>query len=222
MSEDFIKITGSLIISNIIIFTAYSMTHTSSNDFVLILGFILGQMISVVFVSALVTLVPLILKKDCKAGVFSVTCIIISFMSTLGQIYSNHYDDRSSITLKTPDAEIISPLMAKVEGKAKIDGNTFKGSIYNGSDKYLIKEIIITINHKNGTSRDYKINHFPPIAQKLASSKNYFADEPLPTLSGIKYSIPPLDSGSFSITTFDTTSKNYDSWYIESVKVEVK
>ena len=50
MSEDFIKITGSLIISNIIIFTAYSMTHTSSNDFVLILGFILGQMISVVLI----------------------------------------------------------------------------------------------------------------------------------------------------------------------------
>jgi len=221
MSENLIKITGSLIISSIIIFTVYSMTHTSSNDFVLKLGFILGQMISVVFVSALVTLVPLILKKDCKAGVFSVACIIITSMSALGQIYSNRYDDRNSITLKTPDAETISPFVAKVEGKARIDGNTFKGSIYNGSDNYLVKEIIITINHKDGTNRDYKINHFPPIAQKLASSKNYFADEPLPTLGGIK-NISPLNSGSFSITTFDTTSGNYDSWYIKSVKVEVK
>lgn len=218
MSENFIKITGSLIISNIIIFTAYSMTHPSSNDFVFILGFNLGQMILVVFVSALVTLVPLFLKKDCKAEVFSVACIVISLMSALGQINSNHNDDRNSITLKTPDAEIISPLMAKVEGKARVDGNVFKGSIYNGSNTYRVKGIIITINHKDGTSRDYKNSHFSPIKQKLDSSKDYF---PHLSPTSLISSVEPLGSGTFSITTFDTTSKNFDSWYIKSVEVEM-
>lgn len=123
----------------------------------------------------------------------------------------------SQIISKTPEVKIISGPTSKVVGKGRMDGNVFKGSIYNGSEKYWVKSIIITIEHKDGTSRDYENSYFSPIKEKLDSSKDYF-----PSLSAgsLIKTVKPLGSGVFAITTFDTTSKNFSSWYIKSVKVE--
>ncbi|WP_166109330.1 hypothetical protein [Pseudoalteromonas sp. Z9A5] len=222
MSDGFIKITGSIFVAALLVITIPIQGKPAAINH-LYFVYILGQLIPPISLGSIAALLILAMKRENKPNkttVFAVTCIVIAAASVIGQATSEV--NRTVNTLKKNQPNTISASEASISGKGIMDGNTFKGSIYNGSDKYWIKEIIITINHKDGTSRDYKINHFPPIAQKLASSKNYFADRPLPTLGGIKYSISPLDSGSFSITTFDTTSKNYDSWYIKSVKVEVK
>lgn len=221
MSDGIVKITGSILVAAfLVILIPFQGKPTVIN--VLYFSYILGQLIPAISLGAITAFLIFAMKREnkpSKATIFAVTCIIITVASVIGQASSAV--NKTVNTPKKNQPNTLSASEANISGKGGMDGNTFKGSIYNGSDKHRIDEIIITINHKDGTNRDYKINHFPPIARKLASSKNYFADEPIPTLSGIKYSIPPLDSGSFLITTFDTNQENYDSWYIKSVKVEV-
>lgn len=227
MSENFIKITGAIALAVVIISTTTTFSYHETG-WLLFLAFIFGQVAVVIFWSGIITLIPLVMKKNNKATTFTVSCFIFTAIVITGQLTSNvnNTHNKHSEIKKGHHGSSISPSEANVSGKGRIDGNVFKGSIYNGSDKYRIVGIVITINHKDGTSRDYKTHNFYQKIYKLDSSINYFSrnDTTANTTSSHiveSSTINSLDSGSFIITTFDTTSNNFDFWYIKSVEVEM-
>lgn len=84
MSENFIKITGAILITAFLIIAA-PIPGKPINGGSIYFGFVLGQMIPPIVLGGIVSAITFKIKKDKAASAFSISCIALSVISIIGQ-----------------------------------------------------------------------------------------------------------------------------------------